>query len=95
MDSREAKLVADRELERLRARPFAELTRYLDPDNTETREVEGPSGKSYYVEAAAAWTDASETALKLSVLVDNGGFRAFFPLVFDAIVTPSDLAARA
>ena len=93
MDAQEAKHVAEQELVTLRKRPYTELLRYLEPRFVETREVVGPSGRTYYVETVASLGPKPDGSLRVSVLVDNGGLRSFFPLSAGFTAYPEGSAA--
>ena len=87
MDKAEAQRIARDRLGELRKLSYEELRkRFLDqPD---TIEVRGSSGTTYQVETEALW-DADEGGdLRVSVAVDDGGWRAFVPLTDDFIVSP-------
>jgi hypothetical protein len=82
----EAGSLAAARLDELRKLPYAELKSFLD--NSETRELVAPSGVTYQVETYAFWDDKNAGHLRVSVAVDDGGWRAFLPLGWDFIIAP-------
>lgn len=66
---------------------WAELRdRYLG--SPETVEVDGPSGTTYQVKTHAVWDGKKGGDLRVLVEVDDGGWRAFLPLVESFTVAP-------
>jgi hypothetical protein len=49
--------------------------------------VKGPSGKTYQLEIQAVWDDPKKENLRVMGAIDDGGFRVFFPLTDDFIIT--------
>jgi hypothetical protein len=84
VDNAEARAVASARLNELRAESYEELSRRL-LGRQETDEVLGASGTHYQLEALA-FKDGND--LRVIVLVDDGGLRAFLPLSEGFILTP-------
>jgi hypothetical protein len=83
----EARKVALEQSRALREMSWAQLReRYLN--ESETVEVTGPSGTVYQVQTRAFWDGRKEEGLRVSVAVDDGGWRAFSPLTEDFILAP-------
>ena len=87
MNKAEARAIAAERLRALREIPWAELRdRYLN--NAETNDVVGDSGTVYQVQTLVVWDDKKESDLRVMVAIDDGGWRAFFPLSDDFIIAP-------
>ena len=79
MNKAEAREVALARVAELRQLDWSELRdRYLR--RPETLEVSRPSGAAYQVETEAFWDGRKEGDLRVTVTVDDGGWRAFVPL---------------
>jgi hypothetical protein len=87
VDKDEAKDVAARRLQELRAVSRAELTRRLD-GRQEVDAVVAPSGARYQVEVQGMWDDRERQNFRVMVAVDDGGLRAFAPVCDDFIIAP-------
>jgi hypothetical protein len=85
VDKREARDLLNQTVERLRAQTYGELLRYREP---ETFEVVGGSGTGYQLEIEAIWDDKRKRTLRVMAAIDDGGWRAYFPLSDDFIVAP-------
>lgn len=84
MDKAEATEVAMTISNSLREVSYQDLVdRFLD--SCEHSRAVGTSGTEYQIETQAFWDSAKPGDLRVSVTVDNGGWRAFSPLVFDFI----------
>ena len=84
MDKADAVTIADERLRELRTVPWDEL-RLRFVDGSELTEVRR-RGVTYQVKTYAHWDDRREGDLRVCVAVDDGGFRAFMPVVRDFIV---------
>ncbi|MGH2720720.1 MAG: hypothetical protein ACRDJO_03835 [Actinomycetota bacterium] len=85
MDKAEARALLAQVIDELRRRSRAELLALSQP---ECRELIGPSGHWYQVEAQSFWDDKPENNLRVLACIDDGGWRAFSPLCDDFIVAP-------
>ena len=56
--------------------------------DVEDYEVAGPSGAPYQLSIQAMWDDAPNGDLRIIGAIDDGGWRAFFPLTDSFIMTP-------
>jgi len=86
MNKQEAKNILKMTLERCRARSYDDLLSALG--NIDTFQVDGESGAHYQVEVEIFWDDKSEKNIRVFAAVDDGGWRAFFPLANSFIVAP-------
>jgi hypothetical protein len=89
MNNAEARSVLKTELAKYRAKPYRELVTLIG--NTQTLEVLASSGATYQIEVEAMWDDPMRPNDVLRVLgsVDDGGIRAFVPLIDSFLVTPT------
>jgi hypothetical protein len=75
------------EVERLRREEYETLvSRLLDKQETYERAV--VDGTRYQVEVQGFWDDEASENLRVSVNVDDGGWRAFVPFSTDFIRAP-------
>lgn len=86
MNNEEAISVLAQEMERYRAKPYAELMQLLD--ETKYIDTTGPSGTPYQLELSVVWDDKSKGELRIMGAVDDGGWRAFAPLTDSFILRP-------
>jgi hypothetical protein len=87
IDKAEAKRLAAERLLELRAIPFVELVDRLI-GRQETDEVTGSSGARYQLEVQGLWDRKEGADLRVMVLVDDGGLRAFAPVSESFIMAP-------
>ncbi|TKB73047.1 MAG: hypothetical protein E8D46_11300 [Nitrospira sp.] len=87
MDKQQAKQVLRAELVKWRLKPYAELEGLIGKPHQ--IEVPNPSGGSYQVEIEVYWDSVPGQALRVIGLIDDGGWRAFFPLSDDFILSPN------
>ena len=87
MDKDEALSLARAELAELRGSSYSELIERL-LNRQETFERVGDSGTRYQVELQAFWDDKPNGNLRVSALIDDGGWRAFSPRSVDFIRAP-------
>lgn len=83
MDKDEARQVARERLEELRRQPYDELL-----ELHEHEERTGASGVEYQLEVRSFPDDKSSGNLRVTVAIDDGGWRAFAPLSDSFIVAP-------
>lgn len=86
MDKREAKAILADEFRKYRERSYGELQELLD--RTDAFEVTGGSGTSYQLEFYAVWDDKAGGNLRVLGYIDDGGWRAYFPLGDCFIIAP-------
>lgn len=90
MDRKEAERLLLDQVHRLEKLSRSEIVAQVGLDEPDTREVHGPSGTSYQLETELFWENRSHTDLRVSISIDDGGWRAFFPLTYGFTVSPSD-----
>jgi hypothetical protein len=84
MNKEEAKQLLESAVHELRERSRSELERLLN--NPDVSTVRGKSGATYQVEKEAVWDDKKGQDLRVMVLIDDGGWRAFSPMSESFIV---------
>jgi hypothetical protein len=87
MDSNEARTLLLTEMVRYRRTSYLELQRLLNEQDT--CEAVGPSGTKYQIEIQAFWDSGRGGDLRVRGTIDDGGLRAFVPLLEDFIVDPT------
>jgi hypothetical protein len=86
MDKSEAKQLLLLHLQTYRDRPYGDLLALLNtPQNAE---LVGASGTKYQVQVQAFWDLKPQGNLRMRGAIDDGGMRAFMPLVEDFIRAP-------
>jgi hypothetical protein len=88
MNNAEALAVLAEHLDTYRKLSYAELAALVDEAKT-TFDVAGPSGVTYQIEVQAAWDDRKTGNVRILGAVDDGGWRAFFPLSDSFVIAPS------
>ncbi len=86
MDRAEAKLILARELTEFAARPYDELVASIK--QTDVKNVVGESGANYQIEFDVIWDSKPDGNLRIMASIDDGGWRAFFPLTDSLIMKP-------
>ena len=69
-----------------RALSYEQLKGFLG--NPVTLTERSPSGVEYQIEIEAVWDDAPDHNLRVLLSIDDGGVRAFAPMMDDFIVGP-------
>jgi hypothetical protein len=89
MNNAEAKTVLEMELAKYRTRPYGELVALIG--NPRTFEATAPSGAWYQIEVRALWDDprTPNGLLRVAVAIDDGGLRAYMPLVDSFLLAPT------
>jgi hypothetical protein len=73
-------------VDQLRALSYSDLLGLLDK---ETRtEIDGPSGRRYFIEASVFLDDKKGRDLRVLVAIDDGGWGALSPITGDFIMAP-------
>lgn len=88
MNEQVAYALIDAELRRLQAMSYSELAASIG--KIDTKEVVGEDGKTYQVEIQAFWDSKKGADVRLTVAIDDGGWRAFKPLTGNFIMRPDD-----
>src|SRR5882762_4329642 len=83
MNNEEARQVLVEHLEEYRGRSYAELLNLVD--TSDDSELVVPSGTAYQIRVQAFWDDRSHQNIRVRGTIDDGGWRAFVPLVEDFI----------
>ena len=86
MDREEARKLVTAKLAEYLTRSYAELVAKIG--DIDCSEVTGPSGTEYQIEIQAFWDDPIAKTVRVSVSIDDGGWRAFFPKVDSFILDP-------
>ena len=87
MDKGEARQLLLEHLQQYRARSYGELLPLLKtPQNSE---LVGASGTMYQVQVQAFWDLKPQGNVRVRGAIDDGGWRAFMPLVEDFIRAPN------
>ncbi len=88
MDKAEALSILGAELEELRSASYSDLLGRL-LDNEESFERVGASGTRYTVEIRAFWDGEAHGNLRVRAMIDDGGWRAFAPVIEDFVRAPN------
>jgi hypothetical protein len=86
VDNTEARAILHTHLDEWRRRTYAELAN--DVGQLRQFEAVGRSGAQYQVNVEIRWDDKPNGAIRVLVDIDDGGWRAVFPLSDDFIVGP-------
>jgi hypothetical protein len=89
MDKTEAMQIIESELELFRTKSYSELVSLVDSEPTVGQKV-GPSGKEYQFEIMVYWDDKLDGDVRVSGNVDDGAWRAYFPLGTSFIKGPDN-----
>jgi len=87
MNKQEAKVLLARELGGWRRRSYADLASTVG-DEPVTGELLGEGGDRYQFEIEVFWDRGTEGDVRVLGAIDDGGFRAFFPLADNFIMAP-------
>jgi hypothetical protein len=86
MDRAEARTLLLGESAKYRAKTYAHLSALIGrPD---TYELRGPSGTVYQLELQAFWDDKPNDVLRVTLAIDDGGIRAYMPMIEDFLIAP-------
>lgn len=86
MNKSEAKSALERYLLEYRLKSYQELLQLMD--EPETREVSLPSGQKYHLEVQVSWDGRPDGNLRVLASLDDGRWRAVFPLCSDFVISP-------
>ena len=87
MNNTEAQQLLDAHLSGYRRRSYRELVAILE--QPEDAEIQGPSGATYYVQVQVFWDSKPDGDVRVAGSINDGGWRAFVPLIEDFILAPS------
>lgn len=88
MDKKEALQILNSELAKVRSRTYAELSELVGKDPI-WAEVTTPTGRRYQTKCVVVWDSGKGGDVRVLGSVDDGGWRAFFPVTMDFIKAPS------
>ena len=86
MNSAEARAILLKESAKYREKSYGDLLTLLDQQDC--YEIEGSSGVRYQLEIQAFWDDKPNDVLRVRAVIDDGGIRAFFPMMEDFLIAP-------
>ncbi len=86
MNTTEARVILENQLRRYRSFSYSELVRLLD--QTLTAEIRGESGVDYQLEIDVLWDGRPNGNVRVLGSIDDGGWRAFVPLVDSFVMAP-------
>lgn len=89
MNRAEAKSLLASRLDRLKGVEYSELREWVLEKRVLREEAPGESGVVYQLDSKAFWERKAEGDIRVAVLIDDGGWRAFFPLS-DSFIIRSD-----
>jgi len=92
MNRTEAAAILAEQLERYRAKPYAELLTLTG--DLEVYEVSGPSGHHYQIEIEVMWDHKPGGELRVVASIDDGGWSAIRPLCQSLLVPPHSRPPR-
>lgn len=87
MDKAEAMELIEKELSTFRAKTYLELKEIIEAQPF-TKEITSETGTKYQIEIMAHWDDKPNEDIRVHGCIDDMGWRAFFPLVSDFIMSP-------
>jgi hypothetical protein len=88
MDRAEAKSILAKELTEFAARPFDKLVASIK--HADVKNIVGESGTNYQIEFDVFWDSKPDGNLRIMASIDDGGWRAFFPLTDSLIMKPDE-----
>jgi hypothetical protein len=88
MNKAEAKRLIAKELEIYRSKNYHELIIMINSEPI-TYELKGEDGVNYQIEIKAFWDDKENGNVRITGVIDDGGWRALIPLSDDFIKSPS------
>jgi hypothetical protein len=86
MNSAEAGSILLAESAKYRTKSYEDLLTLLV--RQDCYEVEGPSGVRYQLEIQAFWDGKPNDVLRVRAGIDDGGIRAFYPMMEDFLIAP-------
>jgi hypothetical protein len=87
MNKAEARSILQKELRKYRAKSYSDLLCLVEKQDC--YEVKGASDVIYQLEIQAFWDANPNDVLRVSGAIDDGGLRAFCPIVEDFLITPA------
>jgi hypothetical protein len=86
MNNAEARGIVVGESAKYRAKGYKDLLPLLG--RQDTYEVSGSSGTIYQLEILALWDDKPNGVLRVRAAIDDGGIRAYMPMIEDFLIAP-------
>jgi hypothetical protein len=87
MNSNEARLLLEGQLDKYRAWSYDQLAAIVDGPK-QVLQVAGADGAIYQIEVRAYWDGKPDGDLRVTGCIDDGGWRAFVPLTSSFIKEP-------
>jgi hypothetical protein len=87
MKNEEAFALLDLELAKFRDESYAVLVTHMSGDSVDYERT-APSGTKYQVEIQFFWDNRTGGNVRVRGAIDDGGWRAFMPLIRDFIKAP-------
>jgi len=87
MDKAEAMEVIEKELSTFRSKSYLELKEMIDAEPI-TKEIISETDTKYQIEIMAHWDNKPDGDIRLHGCIDGMGWRVFFPLSSDFIMSP-------
>jgi hypothetical protein len=88
MDKTEAMEIIENELAVYRHKSYAELNEMIGAEPI-TKEITSNTGIKYQIEIMAHWDDNQDEDIRVHGCIDDMGWRAYFPLSSDFIMSPN------
>ena len=88
MDKVEAMEIIDKELSVFRSKSYFELKDIIGLEPI-TKEITSGTGIKYQIEIMAHWDDKPDQDIRVHGCIDDMGWRAYFPLSSDFIMSPN------
>jgi hypothetical protein len=89
MNKAEARSILSRELKAFASRSYAQLAALIG--HSDVKNLVGESGVNYQIEFSVFWDSKPEEDLRIMGSIDDGGWRAFFPLTESLIMRPNGM----
>jgi hypothetical protein len=86
MDKEKARAVLAEALRPYRAKSYAALRDLIG--QVDVYQIANPDGSDFQIEIEAFWDDKPDGDIRVMGGVDDGGWRAFLPLIDDFIMAP-------
>ena len=86
MNNVEARGIVVAESAKYRAKGYKDLLALLG--RQDHYEVSGASGTLYQMKILAFWDDKPNGVLRVRAAIDDGGIRAYVPMIEDFLITP-------
>ncbi len=87
MDKAEAMKLIEEELSIFRSKSYSELKEMIEAEPI-TKEINSETNTKYQIKIIAHWDDKSDGDIRVSGSIDDMGWRAYFPLSSDFIMSP-------